>query len=101
MEEARELGFAYCTVEAIRTGGARPGRNAEVDKEVAMKRLPVPQIPPETVDVVRLSVAAGRSQEEVFAQMRRLGLFMGKSIKLTSQIYGISLGDAQTRCAFQ
>jgi hypothetical protein len=60
-----------------------------------MKSLPVPPIPPEIVEKVRQAIDSGKSQEEVFALMRQLGLFMGYSIKLTRELYGISPGEAK------
>ena len=60
-----------------------------------MKRLPVPPIPAETIEKIRLSIEAGSPQEAVFTQMRQLGLFMTDSIKLTHQLYGMSPTQAK------
>jgi hypothetical protein len=60
-----------------------------------MKSYPAPPIPPEIVEQVRRSIAAGKTHEEVFTEMRQLGLFMGQSIKLTHELYGMPHGDAK------
>ena len=96
MEEARQLGFHTCTVQSYRTSGARRKRSyANRNEEIAMKSLPVPPIPPEIVEKIRQSIEVGHTQEEVFAEMRQLGLFMGYSIKLAHQLYGMSFGEAK------
>jgi len=60
-----------------------------------MKSYPAPQTPPEIVEKIRRSIEAGHPQEQVFAEMRQLGLFMTDSIKLTCKLYGMSPTDAK------
>lgn len=65
-----------------------------------MTRLPVPPIAPEIVDKIRQSIQTGKPREEVFAEMRQSGLFIGYSIKLTQELYGIPLGEAKRAVHF-
>jgi hypothetical protein len=60
-----------------------------------MKSYPAPPIPAETVEAMTRLIGSGASREEVFAAMRRSGLFMGQSIQLAARLYGMSLRDAK------
>ena len=65
-----------------------------------MKGLPVPPVSAEIRETIRRLIHEGKSREAVFTEMRRLGLFMGFSIKLAHELYGISLIEAKEAVHF-